>query len=204
MSTNITVWITALLTLGIYSFLFKDSIAFRLVEKCFVGLGVGYYAALGVKSITQLGIAPLVAGQYGTLIPLLLGLMVYARFAKPVEWLSKIPVAFIVATGAALTLRGSAQAQFMDQLRGTMLPLNSIDNIIIVLGTASVLLYFYFKAFPEGPANSALRGVRVAARILMMISFGTGFGGMIGIQIPRTVGQIELIFGKWIHIIPGF
>jgi hypothetical protein len=26
---------------------------------------------------------------------------------------------------------------------------------------------------------------------------------MIGTQIPRAIGQVQLIFGSWIHIIPG-
>jgi hypothetical protein len=203
-STNPTVWITAILALGIYSFLVKDNPFFRIVEKLFVGLGAGYYAALGVRSIIQLGIAPLGEGKWVTLIPLALGVMVFARFVKPIAWVSKIPVAVIVAVGAALTLRGSAQAQFMTQIVGTMQPLNSIDNVILVFGTMAVLLYFFFKKVPEGPAGRTLGLVRSVARVLMMVSFGIGFGGMIGTQIPRAIGQVQLIFGKWIHIIPGF
>ena len=203
MSTNPTVWITTILALGIYSFLIKDNNFFRIVEKCFVGLGAGYYAALGVRSIMQLGVTPLSEGNFVALIPLVLGAMVFARFVKPIAWLSKIPVAVIVATGAALTLRGSAQAQFIAQITGTMKPLNSISNVVLVFGTCAVLLYFFFRQIPEGPAGQALGHVRSFARVLMMVSFGIGFGGMVGTQIPRAIGQLELIFGKWIHLIPG-
>ncbi len=203
MSTDITVWITAILALGIYSFLVKDNPFFRIVEKLFVGLGAGYYAALGVRSINQLGITPLAEGKWITLIPIALGLMVFTRFIKPLAWMAKIPVAAIVAVGAALTLRGSAQAQFMSQIVGTMKPLNSVNNVILVFGTSAVLLYFFFKKVPDGPVGRGLGWVRSAARVLMMVSFGIGFGGMIGTQIPRAIGQVQLIFGKWIHIIPG-
>lgn len=203
MSTNPTVWITAILALGVYSFLIKDNHFFRIVEKCFVGLGAGYYAALGVRSIIQLGTTPLSKGNWVTLIPMALGAMVFARFVRPIAWLSKIPVAVIVAVGAALTLRGSAQAQFIAQITGTMKPLNSFNNIVLVFGTCSVLLYFFFRKVPEGPAGRALDYTRSFARVLMMVSFGIGFGGMVGTQIPRAIGQLELIFGKWIHIIPG-
>lgn len=203
MSTNPTVWITAILALGVYSFLIKDNPVFRIVEKCFVGLGAGYYAALGVKSVIQLGVNPLREGAWVTLIPLGLGLMVFARYAKPISWLSRIPVAVIVSVGAALTLRGSAQAQFIAQIAGTMKPLNSINNVILVFGTCAVLFYFFFREVPNSPVGRALDHVRTAARILMMISFGIGFAGMIGTQIPRAIGQVQLIFGRWIHIIPG-
>lgn len=203
MSTNPTVWITALLALGVYSFLIKDNSFFRLVEKGFVGLGAGYYAALGVRSVLQLGINPLREGTWIALVPLMLGLMVFTRFFKPISWLSRVPVAVIVAVGAALTLTGSAQAQFVTQIVGTMKPLNSINNIILVLGTCAVLSYFFFRDVPDGRVGRTLGYVRAAARVLMMVSFGIGFAGMIGTQIPRAIGQVELIFGKWIHIIPG-
>lgn len=203
MSTDPTVWITAILALGIYSFLIKDNVVFRLIEKGFVGLGAGYYAALGVRSIIQLGINPLREGKLVTLIPLILGLMVFARFAKPISWLSRIPVAVIVSVGAALTLRGSAQASLVAQTIGTMKPLNSFQNVVLVFGTCAVLVYFFFRDIPDGPAGRALGHVRTAARMLMMVSFGIGFAGMIGTQIPRAVGQVQLIFGRWIHIIPG-
>ena len=193
MSTDPTVWITAILALGIYSFLIKDNVVFRLIEKGFVGLGAGYYAALGVRSIMQLGINPLREGKLVTLIPLILGLMVFARFAKPISWLSRIPVAVIVSVGAALVA----------QTIGTMKPLNSFQNVVLVFGTCAVLVYFFFRDIPDGPAGRAFGHVRTAARMLMMVSFGIGFAGMIGTQIPRAVGQVQLIFGRWIHIIPG-
>lgn len=204
MSTNPTTWATALLTLAVYTFLIKDNRVFRLVEKFFVGLGAGYYAALGIKTIIQVGITPVMQGNMVPVIPLLLGLLVYARYVKPVAWVSKIPVALIVAIGAALTLRGTVQAQFIDQIAGTIVPWNSINNLIIVFGTASTVAYFYFKARQPGPFDTLLTWSGKFARLVMMIAFGIGYTGVLGANIPRTIGQLQLIFGKWIHLIPGF
>ncbi|HHW17474.1 MAG TPA: hypothetical protein GXX30_01020 [Firmicutes bacterium] len=203
MSTDIRTWITALLTLGVYSFLVRDNRLFRLIEKFFVGIGAGYYAALGLKSVIQVGIAPIKQGRYITLIPLILGLLVYARYFKSIAWVSKIPVAIIVAVGAALTLRGTVQAQFIDQIAGTLLPWNSINNVLLVLGTTCTVLYFYFRARPEGSFDTAMNWAGKFARFVMMFSFGIGFTGVLGANIPRTIGQIKLIFGQWIHLIPG-
>lgn len=203
MSTNPTIWITALLTLAVYSFLVKDNRAFRLVEKFFVGLGAGYYAALGYNNIVQIGIKPVLSGKLMPLIPLILGLMVYTRYFKSVAWLTKIPVALVVSIGAALTLRGTIGAQFLNQIAGTMLPWSSIDNIIIVLGTASTVAYFYFKARPSGTFDTVMTWSGKFARAVMMVAFGIGYTGVLGANIPRTIGQIQLIFGKWIKLIPG-
>ncbi len=204
MSTDVTVWITALLTLGIYSFLIKDNKAFRLIEKFFVGLGAGYYAALGLRNIMQIGITPVMSGKLMPLIPLILGLLVYSRYYKPVAWMTKIPVALVVAIGAALTLRGTIQAQFLDQIVGSMVAWSSFDNIVIALGTASTVAYFYFRARSRGPFDTAMGWSARLARVIMMIAFGIGYTGILGANIPRTIGQIQLIFGKWIKLIPGF
>lgn len=40
---NIGIWIAALLTLGIYSFLFKDNPVYKFVEHLFVGVSAGYW-----------------------------------------------------------------------------------------------------------------------------------------------------------------
>jgi hypothetical protein len=202
-STDFTVWAISLLTLAVYSFLVKDNRAFRLTEKLFVGLGAGYSAALGYKNIVQIGITPVLQGRLLPLIPLILGLMAYTRYFKSVAWMSRIPVGLIVAIGAALTLRGSIQAQLIDQLVGSMVPWTSINNLIIVFGTASTIAYFYFRARSAGPFDTAMNWSGWFARLVMMIAFGIGYTGILGANIPRTIGQIQLIFGKWIKLIPG-
>jgi hypothetical protein len=143
-------------------------------------------------------------GQLLPLIPFILGLMAYTRFIKPIAWMTKIPIALIVSIGAALTLRGSVQAQLLNQARGSMLPWTTANNIIIALGTAAVLSYFYFKARSPGPFDGVMTLSSKVARIIMMVAFGIGYTGVLGANIPRTIGQIQLIFGKWIHLIPGF
>lgn len=204
MSTDPTVWVKAILTLSVFSYLIKDNRVFGLTQKLYVGVGVGYSAALAVRNVMQQGITPLVGGRTILLIPLILGIMTYARFVKPIAWLSKIPTAFIVTLGAAITLRGTIQAQFIDQIRGTMLPLNSIDNIIIVFGTAATILYFYFRVTGKGGVGTLLSWNNKFARFIMMIALGVGYTGNLSANIPRTIGILQQLFGEWIHLIPGF
>jgi hypothetical protein len=103
-----------------------------------------------------------------------------------------------------LVLRGAILAQFLNQIAGTMLPLNSINNIVLVFGTASTLLYFYFKERQKGPVNTLVNYSNMFARYIMMIALGIGYTGNLSANIPRTIGQLQLIFGEWIHLIPGF
>lgn len=204
MSTNPATWVSAILMLCVYSYLVKDNQVFGLTQRLYVGLGIGYGAALALRSIVNSGVQPLLKGNTMVLIPMVIGLLAYMRYVKAISWTSRIPAAFVVALGAALTLRGAIQAQFISQIVGTMLPLNSINNAIIVFGTASTLLYFYFRERKAGSINTIVTYSNVFARYIMMIALGIGYTGNLGSNIPRTIGQLQLIFGEWIHLIPGF
>lgn len=204
MSTSPATWVSAILMLCVYSYLIKDNRVFGLTQRLYVGVGIGYGAALAMRNVVQSGFQPLLKGNKMVLIPIVLGLLAYTRYVKPIAWTSRIPAAFVVALGAALTLRGAIQAQFLNQISGTMLPLTSINNVIIVFGTASTLLYFYFKERQKGPINTVVNYSNMFARYIMMVALGIGYTGNLSSNIPRTIGQLQLIFGEWIHLIPGF
>ena len=53
LSHDIGIWIAALLTLGIYSFLYKDNPAYKLCEHLFVGVSAGYYVVLMYFSVVK-------------------------------------------------------------------------------------------------------------------------------------------------------
>ena len=42
------------------------------------------------------------------------------------------------------------------------------------------------------------------ARYIMMVALGIAYTGNLSATIPRTIGPLQLIFGEWIHLIPGF
>lgn len=204
MSTSPGTWVSAILMLCVYSYLIKDNKVFGLAQRLYVGVGMGYGAALAMKNVVQFGFRPLAEGSTRVIIPIVIGLLAYLKWVKPVAWVSRIPASFVVSLGAALTLRGAIQAQFIDQIRGTMLPMISINNLIIVAGTTSTLLYFFFRERQKGPLNTAVNYSNRFARYIMMIALGIGYTGNLSSNIPRTIGQLQLIFGEWIHLIPGF
>ncbi len=201
MSNSPATWVSAILMLCVYSYLIKDNRVFSLTQRLYVGVGIGYGAALAMRTLVQSGIKPLLEGNKTVIVPLVMGLLAYARYIKPVAWTSRIPAAFVVALGAAITLRGAIQAQFIDQIYGTMLPLTSVNNLIIVLGTGSTLLYFYFRESKKGRLSALIGYSNTFARYVMMVALGIGYTGNLSSNIPRTIGQLRLIFEEWIHLI---
>lgn len=197
-STDIGIWVSALLTLAAYSFLWKENKVFRAVEHIFVGLGAGYYLVMGYGNIVDKAWNPITKnGQLYLIIPVIMGLMLFGRFSKSTRWASRVPLAFIVGMGAAVALRGAVHQQFIKQLQATMVPLNSVNNIVVVLGTIAVLTYFFFT-FPKNRALSVSSNI---GRWVLMVTFGAAFGNGIMGRISLSIGTMQLLFGQWIKLI---
>jgi hypothetical protein len=82
-STDPGVWLAAILTVGIFSFLYKDNLYFKLVESVFIGFGAAHALVLGYYNVVDLGIRPLFArGDLMPVVPLVLGIALYSRFIK--------------------------------------------------------------------------------------------------------------------------
>lgn len=199
MSTDIGVWIGALLTLCLYSFLYKENRFYQFAERLYVGVGAGYYICQGLNNVINKAWDPMVKeGKIYLIIPMVLGLMLYCRFVKSLVWVSRIPLSILVGIGVGLVLRGSIVAEFSKQIGATMLPLNSIRNIIIVFGCLGVLSYFYFsRTQNRGP----MYNLSLVGRWLMMITFGAAFGNTVQGRISLFISRLQYLFGDWLGII---
>ncbi|UCG54987.1 MAG: hypothetical protein JSV32_01870, partial [Dehalococcoidia bacterium] len=64
-STDPLIWVSAILTLLVYSFLYKETVLFRFVEHLFIGTATGYFVVMSVKNISDMAITPLLVGEFG-------------------------------------------------------------------------------------------------------------------------------------------
>ena len=113
MSTSPQVWLAAFLTLAMFSLaVYKENPVYRVAEHAFIGIGAGHAIVTGIQSIQTSGWDPLVKnGEFALLIPMLFGLMLFTKYVKPVSYLARLPMAVIVATGAA-SARGAVRRSF--------------------------------------------------------------------------------------------
>lgn len=135
------------MTLGVFSYLFKENQVYKGIEHIYVGMAAGYTVAMGYFNIVAKVVQPVLQkGQLWALIPAVLGLMLFAGYigGGQYRWLRRYPIAFITGTGAGITVRTAVEQQLVKQIASTVLPLTSIDNIIIVLGVMCVVSYFFF------------------------------------------------------------
>ncbi len=203
-SSNPWVWIAALGSIAIFSSMFKDNPFYRAAEHIFVGSGAGYALTQAYRNITIQGWRPMSDdGRFILIIPLILGVLLYTRFFRKIEWMSRWSMSFLIGVGTGIAIYGVYNSQLVAQLRATMVPLfvagnaaATRDNIILVFGVIAVLLYFLFTVQVKGPVKHATS----VGRVLMMITFGVSFGNVVMGRISLLLGVLETVYGKWLGL----
>lgn len=201
-------WVAGLITLAIFSFVFKENPIYRFVEHIYVGASAGYSISVNFGYIRNLGINKLNNGAYITIIPIVLGLFLFLRYSKKLSYLSRWATAFLVAIGVGLSLFGIAKSQLITQVSATFLPLvvmkdntfnflSSMNNWIMIFGVLGVLIYFFFTTNIRNPIFAA--GSKFG-RYLMMVSFGVAFGNSIMMDLSLLLGTFDTVLKYMLHI----
>jgi len=198
--------VAALFTLMIYSILFKENVLYRFAESTAIAVAVGYGVVTTLKSLRTSTYIPLTNGNMLVLIPLFLGVLTYLTFIKKYAWLSLWPIGFLTGVGLGLSVRGAIQAQLIEQIDATILPLTGsstdlFNNIIIFISTIAVLYYFLFTInFKNPTVNSVSEGVRKFARYFIMVGLGVGFSGASLSWIVDVIVRIQFLLFEWLHL----
>ncbi len=205
MSSDPWIWIGAILTLMIFSFLYRDNPFYKFGEHLFVGIANGYYIVYYWHNALKPNLfEPLSAGQFVYVVPLLLGLMYFTRFIPRISWLVRIPIGFTIGWGAGLSIPALFQADVLRQLEGTVVTpatfsdlASGIWAVIILIGVVCTLVYFFFSREQKGLLGSASRlGI-----IFIMIGFGASFGYTVMARVSLLIGRIQFLLGPWLGLI---
>ena len=205
MSPNPWIWIAAFLSLGIFSFLFKDNPFYKFCEHLFVGVANGYYIALYWHNTLRPNLYdPLAQGQFLYFVPLLLGLMYFAKFIPRISWLVRIPIGFMIGWGAGISIPANFQARILRQIEGTVVTPASFNDfwsgmwaVIILVGVVTTVIYFFFSREHKG----ILKPVSRLGIIFIMIGFGASFGYTIMARVSLLIGRIQFLLGPWLGLI---
>ena len=186
------------LTLCVYSFVYKESLFWRFAEQTFIGLAMGYTFVLAVQQIQSVAWLPLSTGKnYLFIIPLILGFMLYARFSKKYAWMSRWPMAVLIGIGTGIAMRTVIEAQIVQQISATFLPLvtpnpmTTFNNIAIVVMVFCTLYFFTFT----GGTGKIPDAVRKLGRYTLMLTFGAAFGATVLTRMTLFIGRFTYLWG---------
>lgn len=215
MSTEIGVWVGALLTLGILSFLYKDNPIYRIAESIFIGCSAGYWAVVYFFDTLNRkmwdGLFPAAGGipDYWLLGGLILGVMILFRLSNKLGYLARTPLAFIVGATSGLMMLSFLVSNGLNQVASTINDLwvtspetglilsQTISAWVIFVGVLSGLMYFFFSAEHKGVVGRVARlGI-----FFLMLTFGGAFGFTIMSRVSLLIGRMDYLFGNWLGLL---
>ncbi len=203
------VWIGALLTLAIFSFLYRDNPFYKVAEHIFVGVSNGYAVTFYYHNILVPTLFnPLFRGRLILIIPFIIGMLYFTRFIPKISWLIRIPIGILMGYAVGASIPATIQAYIIKQVQGTILtPYNFqrwhagsmgiVWSLILFLGVICVVSYFYFSREQKGILKVTSRiGI-----IFVMIGFGAAFGYTVMARVSLLIGRLQFLLGTWLGII---
>ena len=217
----LVVWIAAIATLGIFSFLWKENPVYRFFEHLFMGLTIGWSIVLTwtnflepkwFKPLAGLDVPEGGSYSYANLLwilALLAGTMWYFIFTRKLKWIARIIIGLFIGVGAGLGIQGffrlylpQITASFKslwpsgDSLKDKALSV--FDSLVFTLTFYCSMIYFIFTFPREKPA---LRFTAAAGRWLMMIAFGAMFGSTVMGRLSLLIDRVQFLLIEWLGII---
>ena len=225
LTADFGVWIAALLTLFVFSFLYKDNPFYKFAEHLFVGVSAGYYIALNwwtvlwpnlIQPLAQAfrgegvvvenhGMWAASLGDYRgwLLLPAIFGVLLFTRLAGRAGWLSRWPLAVIIGVYAGIKTTGFAQSDFVEQVHGSLQPLwvsghlaASLNAMLFTLGLITSLLFFFYSREHKGLLGGASRiGVW-----FLMVGFGAAYGYTVMSRVSLLIGRFQFLLRDWLGL----
>ncbi|MDP6891468.1 MAG: hypothetical protein QF471_09070 [Phycisphaerales bacterium] len=223
---TIGVWLAAILTLCIMSFLIGDNPFYKTAEALVVGASAAYAMVYSfytgivdqllvnlwpglVRGWTTPGLAADWEWKWIYIIPLILSIMLVCRLLPKGGWIARWPLAFIIGATAGFRLLAHLESDFLLQIKGTIKPLWALDTadafifwpsmsaIVILLSVLACLVYFFFSMEHKGLVGKTARG----GILVLMVTFGAAFGLTVMGRITLLTERFDFLFKDWLHLL---
>lgn len=209
-----TIWLGALATLAVFSFLYRENRFFRFAEHILLGLGIGYGVATTISEILiPKWWAPMAAGwssgRWGAValgvVAAALGLMWYGLYHRRAVWISRLVMGLTIGAGAGLAFKAEVNdklPQVIASFKSPYVPAaeattynNSLNNIVFLVVLVSVLAYFFFSVEQKHPA---MRASARTGRVFLLVTFGVFFGNTIMTRLSVFIERIWFLLARWL------
>jgi hypothetical protein len=214
-SPDIGIWIGALLTIGIFSFIYGDNPLYKFCEALFVGVSAGHWfvtlfwtvfvaklirnVEIGLNTFTTQGFSAGLADymHWSYIFGGILGFIMLLRLFPKIGWISRWSLAFVVGTTSGYFFINYLVSNGLKQVEKSILSFNSVGNIVLIVGTFCGLIYFFFSKEHKG----AFGGLARIGIWFLMITFGASFGYTVMSRMSLLIGRMDYLFGTWLGMI---
>ena len=196
--------IAGILTLAVLTFLYRDNPVYKMAESLLIGVSVGYILVITwINTLMDLLFQPLFGvGEWSLAVPMILGLMMFSRFMRRTSWLSRIPMAVLIGSGAGVAIPAMLDARTLKQISATVTPLLTesggidISGLVVLAGVLCTLSYFYFSREHRGALGRSAR----LGTYFLMIFFGTTFGYTVMSRMSTFIGRVEFLLTECLQL----
>jgi len=200
-------------TLFVFSYILGDNVLFRIAIYVFVGVAAGFVAAMAWQSVImpQL-LIPLLFGSQSermlAIVPLILSGMLLAKAIPRFSVLGSPVMAYLVGVGAAAAIGGAVMGTLFPQIRastnllsiqvinqsGQSWLVQSINGVVILIGTVATLAYFHYGAHRRKDQASlgfsVLQIVAWIGQAFIAITFGVLYAGILGASLSALIERL--------------
>ena len=205
---SIGIWVAAFMTLGIFSFLYKDNPFYKVCESVLIGVSAAYWmvSAFWSTLVPQLfaKLSPTLVKSYAmpsltpsetlgldfalALVPLALGGMLLWRLAPKGQWISVWPIAMVIGVTAGLRLISAVESDFLAQISATMRPLIVLETTTDAAGVAT-------RSFDFWGTVGGFVGVIGVLSVLSYFLFSIEHKGVVGKSARLGIWFLMITFG---------
>ena len=216
----------ALLTLGVFSFLYRENKISRICEHIFLGVSGALaivvvweqvlllkwwqpmykgFAGLGShRTLASVGL--IVAG----LLAIMLGACWYFIFSRKYMWLARLVMGVVIGATAGLSFKLTFEAQMPQITESVKRSLYAVkpdgagiqrfdpsSTINNIVFVAILLSVMVYFFFSFEQKSTAVRGVSRFGRWCLMITFGTYFGNTVMARMSLFIERFQFLTEKW-------
>jgi hypothetical protein len=199
----VTEFVSAVLIVMVWSIMYRETRFFRVAEHLTIGSIFGYTSYAATRTLIDKTFNPLAAtGSIALVIVTFFGFLMWTRLIPKFQWISRLSIALMAGISMAVGVRGAIGAQIIKlTVSGSWIiptnPMESINNIIIMVSTMSVVAYFLYTREHTG----VFRPVSKVARTALMVGFGAILGTFLMGNTAFSIGQIgQLTSGTGVYV----
>jgi len=186
---TLTILAGGAMTIALFSYLWRENLAFRIAEHAYIGAAAGYGVLISAEAAWRLLEPFLKAGLWYWYVTAVIGLLYLFFFLPKYFWLYRYPTGLVLGSGIGVLLARALKTQFLEQIRVTTI-VTDVNSVLVAVGVICSLFYFYATMEHRG----AFRYVSRIGICFLMAAFGVSFGATVMARISLLIGRLKFLY----------
>ena len=190
------------MVLSVWSYLYKDNVFSRISATIIISISTVHFLMWNIKQLYTQAIIPMTAGRWLLIVPIILGLLLYARLSRKYAWIASYSYSITLGlgTGATLTtlvagsITGLIASTAAKPFQGTDLFLQA-SAFLLLVGTIVAMTYWLFTREAKGILGYAVK----IGRLFLMAGIGCLYAEDVVWSQSLFVSAMEMVLKNFIR-----